>query len=189
MTSTSPIPSLNASPTRFPKFDTSVPDIYREQIWKRDFEKNGPANLNMFWLSSDHTGGPPSPAAQVADNDLALGQMVDTISHSKYWQQSAIFVVEDDSQAGTDHVDGHRAPIQVISPWAQHGIVDNTYYSQINMVRTVEQILGIHPMNDKDSAATPMYTAFTNKPNYTPFNVVPNQTSLTAGLSTLPTCG
>jgi YVTN family beta-propeller protein len=190
MTSTSPIPSLNnVSDTAFPKFDTSVPDIYREQIWKRDFEKNGPANLNMFWLSSDHTGGPPSPAAQVADNDLALGQMVDEISHSKYWPQSAIFVVEDDSQAGTDHVDGHRAPIQVISPWAQHGIVDNTYYSQINMVRTIEQILGIHPMNDKDSAATPMYTAFTNKPNYAPFNVVPNQTSLTAGLSTLPPCG
>ncbi|MDX6417324.1 MAG: hypothetical protein QOG28_1944, partial [Trebonia sp.] len=190
MTSTSPIPSLNkVSDTAFPKFDTSVPDIYREQIWKRDFEKNGPANLNMFWLSSDHTGGPPSPAAQVADNDLALGQMVDEISHSKYWPQSAIFVVEDDSQAGSDHVDGHRAPIQVISPWAQHGIVDNTYYSQINMVRTVEQILGIHPMNDKDSAATPMYTAFTNKPNYTPFNVVPNQTSLTAGLTTLPPCG
>jgi hypothetical protein len=190
MTSTSPIPSLNnVSDTAFPKFDTSVPDIYREQIWTRNFEKNGPANLNMFWLSSDHTGGPPSPAAQVADNDLALGQMVDEISHSKYWPQSAIFVVEDDSQAGTDHVDGHRAPIQVISPWAQHGIVDNTYYSQINMVRTVEQILGIHPMNDKDSAATPMYTAFTNKPNYTPFNVVPNQTSLTAGLSTLPPCG
>ncbi len=190
MTSTSPIPSLNnVSDTAFPKFDTSVPDIYREQIWTRNFEKNGPANLNMFWLSSDHTGGPPSPAAQVADNDLALGQMVDEISHSKYWPQSAIFVVEDDSQAGTDHVHGHRAPIQVISPWAQHGIVDNTYYSQINMVRTVEQILGIHPMNDKDSAATPMYTAFTSKPNYTPFNVVPNQTSLTAGLSTLPTCG
>ena len=187
MTLTSPIPSLNnVSDTAFPKFDTSVPDIYREQIWRRDFEKNGPANLNMFWLSSDHTGGPPSPAAQVADNDLALGQMVDEISHSKYWPQSAIFVVEDDSQAGVDHVDGHRAPIQVISPWAQHGIVDNTYYSQINMVRTVEQILGIHPMNDKDSAATPMYTAFTSKPDYTPFNVVPNQTSLTAGLSTLP---
>jgi hypothetical protein len=190
MTSTSPIPSLNnVSDTAFPKFDTSVPDIYREQIWTRNFEKNGPANLNMFWLSSDHTGGPPSPAAQVADNDLALGQMVDEISHSKYWPQSAIFVVEDDSQAGSDHVDGHRAPIQVISPWAQHGVVDNTYYSQINMVRTVEQILGIHPMNDKDSAATPMYTAFTTKPNYTPFNVVPNQTSLTAGLSTLPSSG
>ncbi len=190
LVSTSPIPSLNkVSDTAFPKFDTSVPDIYREQIWQRDFEKNGPASLNMFWFSSDHTGGPPSPAAQVADNDLALGQLVDVISHSKYWKQSAIFVAEDDSQAGSDHIDGHRAPVQVISPWAQHGVVDNTYYSQISMVRTVEQILGIHPMNDKDSAATPMYTAFSNKPDYTPFTAVPNQTSLTAGLSTLPSCG
>jgi YVTN family beta-propeller protein len=190
MTSTSPIPSLNSvSDTAFPKFDTSVPDIYREQIWQQDFQKNGPSNLNMFWLSSDHTGGPPSAAAQVADNDLATGQIVDEISHSKYWKQSAIFVVEDDSQAGSDHVDGHRAPIQVISPYAQHNVVNNTYYTQISMIRTVEQILGIHPMNDKDSAATPMFDAFTNKPNYTPFTAVPNQTSLTAGLSTPPSCG
>jgi YVTN family beta-propeller protein len=188
--STSPIPSLNnVSDTAFPKFDTSVPDIYRDQIWKREFEKNGPANLNMFWLSSDHTGGPPSPAAQVADNDLATGEIVDEISHSTYWKDSAIFVVEDDSQAGLDHVDGHRAPIQVISPWAQHGTVDDHYYTQITMIRTIEQILGIHPMNQKDSAATPMFGAFTQHPDYTPFNAVPNRTSLTAGLTTLPSCG
>src|SRR5262249_22296245 len=131
----------------------------------------------------------PSPAAQVADNDLATGQIIDTISHSPYWKDSAIFVVEDDSQAGLDHVDGHRAPIQIISPWAQHGVVDNHYYSQITMIRTIEQILGIHPMNQKDSAATPMSAAFTNKPDFTPFNSVPNRTSLTAGLSTPPSCG
>jgi hypothetical protein len=143
----------------------------------------------MFWLSSDHTGGPPNPAAQVADNDLAVGEMVDTISHSKYWKDSAIFVVEDDSQAGLDHVDGHRAPIQIISPWSQHGVVDNHYYSQITMIRTVEQILGIQPMNQKDSAATPMRAAFTQKPDYTPFTAVPNRTSLTLGLPTPPPCG
>jgi YVTN family beta-propeller protein len=188
--SSSPIPSLNnVSLPTFPKFDTSVPDQYRYEIWKQDFEKNGPANLNMFWLSSDHTGGPASPAAQVADNDLAVGKMVDEISHSKYWKDSAIFVVEDDSQAGLDHVDGHRAPIQIISPYAQHGVVDDHYYSQITMIRTIEQILGIHPMNQKDSAATPMTTAFTSKPNYTPYTAVPNRTSLTAGLSTPPSCG
>ena len=105
----------------------------------------------MFWLSDDHTGGPASPAAEVADNDLAVGQIVDTISHSQYWKDSAIFVVEDDSQAGLDHVDGHRAPVEVISPYAKHGVVDNQYYSQITMVRTIEQILGIHPMNQLDS--------------------------------------
>ncbi|MDQ1645348.1 MAG: hypothetical protein QOJ50_1532 [Cryptosporangiaceae bacterium] len=186
----SPIPSLNdVTVHSFPKFDTSIPDVYRYQIWKQDFEKNGPANLNMFWLSSDHTGGPPSPAAQVADNDLAAGKMVDTISHSKYWKDSAIFIVEDDSQAGLDHVDGHRAPIQIISPWAQHGAVDSHYYSQITMIRTIEQILGIQPMNQKDSAASPMTAAFTRKADYTPFDAVPNRTPLTAGLPAPPACG
>ncbi|MFE1937640.1 alkaline phosphatase family protein [Streptomyces sp. NPDC059474] len=190
LNSTSPIPSLNdVSVHGFPKFDTSVPDIYRAQIWKKDFEKNGPANLNMFWLSSDHTGGPVSPASQVADNDLAVGQIVDQISHSKYWKDSAIFVVEDDSQAGLDHVDGHRAPVQIISPWAKHGAVDSHYYSQINMMRTIEQILGIQPMNQKDTAATPMASAFTQHPDFTPFKVLPNRTSLTDGVKTPPSCG
>ena len=143
----------------------------------------------MFWLSSDHTGGPANAAAQVADNDLAVGKIVDEISHSKYWKDSAIFVVEDDSQAGLDHVDGHRAPIQIISPWAQHGVVDSHYYSQITMIRTIEQILGIQPMNQKDSAATPMAAAFTKKPDFTPFTALPNRTSLTEGLTTPPSCG
>ncbi|MFE6054227.1 alkaline phosphatase family protein [Kitasatospora sp. NPDC056446] len=188
--SSSPIPSLNSvSVPGFPKFDTSVPDLYRYQVWKQDFEQNGPADLNMLWLSSDHTGGPASPAAQVADNDLATGRIIDEISHSEYWKDSAVFVVEDDSQAGLDHVDGHRAPIQVVSPWAQHGAVDSRYYSQITMVRTIEQILGIHPMNQKDSAASPMATAFTDRPDFTPFTAVPNRTALTDGLKTPPPCG
>ncbi|MEU2206688.1 alkaline phosphatase family protein [Streptomyces hygroscopicus] len=190
LNSSSPIPSLNdVSVHGFPKFDTSVPDVYRAEIWKRDFEKNGPANLNMFWLSSDHTGGPVSGAAQVADNDLAVGKIVDKISHSKYWKDSAIFVVEDDSQAGLDHVDGHRAPVQIISPWAKHGAVDSHYYSQINMMRTIEQILGIQPMNQKDTAATPMTSAFTQRPDFTPFTALPNRVSLTDGVKTPPSCG
>ncbi|MFD1659546.1 alkaline phosphatase family protein [Streptomyces caeni] len=190
LNSSSPIPSLNdVSVHGFPKFDTSIPDVYRYQIWKRDFERNGPANLNMFWLSSDHTGGPANAAAQVADNDLATGRIVDEISHSRYWKDSAVFVVEDDSQAGLDHVDGHRAPVQIISPWARHGVVDSHYYSQITMIRTIEQILGIHPMNQKDSAASPMRAAFTGHPDLTPFKALPNRTALTAGLPTPPACG
>ncbi|MFJ9908445.1 alkaline phosphatase family protein [Streptomyces sp. NPDC101152] len=186
----SAIPSLNkVSVQGFPLFDLNVPDIYKEQIWKQDFEKNGPANLNMFWFSNDHTGGPANASAEVADNDLAVGRMVDEISHSKYWKDSAIFVAEDDSQNGLDHVDGHRAPVQVISPYAQHGRVDSHYYSQITMVRTIEQILGIHPMNQLDSAATPMYGAFSLKPDDTPFTAVPNRTSLTLGVSPQPSCG
>jgi YVTN family beta-propeller protein len=190
LVSSSPIPSLNkVSLPAFPRFDTAIPDIYRYEIWKRDFEENGPADLNMFWFSSDHTGGPPNAVAQVADNDLAVGKVVDTISHSGFWKDSAIFLVEDDSQAGLDHVDGHRAPIQIISPWARHGVVDNHYYSQITMIRTIEQILGIHPMNQKDSAASPMRRAFTRNADVTPFTALPNRTPLTAGLTTPPPCG
>jgi YVTN family beta-propeller protein len=186
----SSIPSLNAiADPLSPPFDLSIPDIYRYEIWKQDFQQNGPANFNMIWLSSDHTGGPADSEAGVADNDLATGDIVDTISHSKYWKDSAIFAVEDDSQDGADHVDGHRAPIQVISPWAQHGKVINTYYSQISIVRTIEQILGAQPLNEKVAAATPMYDAFTSKPNYAPFNAVPNQIPLTEGIATAPACG
>ncbi|WP_426243812.1 alkaline phosphatase family protein [Nocardioides sp. LHG3406-4] len=186
----SPIPSLNAiSNHDSPMFDTSVPDLYRYQIWKQDFEQNGPANLNMFWLSSDHTGGPVSPRAQVADGDLAVGKIVDKISHSKYWKDSAIFVVEDDSQNGADHVDGHRAPVQIISPWANHRTVDSTFYSQITLVRTIEQILGAQPLNQKLAAATPMFDAFQHKPDYTPFTAVPNQVPLTESIATPPACG
>lgn len=184
------IPSLNAITNPLsPPFDLSIPDIYRAEIWKQDFEKNGPANLNMMWLSSDHTGGPPDPVAEVADNDLAVGKIVDTISHSKYWKDSAIFVAEDDSQNGADHVDGHRAPVQIISPYAKHGVVDSTYYSQITLVRTIEQILGAQPLNQKLAAATPMYGAFTNTPDLTPFRAVPNQVPLTEGVAVPPACG
>jgi YVTN family beta-propeller protein len=184
------IPSLNAiADPLSPPFDLSIPDIYRDQIWKQDFEQNGPAGFNMVWLSSDHTGGPADSEAGVADGDLAVGDIVDTISHSKYWKDSAIFVLEDDSQDGADHVDGHRAPVQVISPWAQHGKVIDTYYSQISAVRTIEQILGGQPLNEKVAAATPMYDAFTNKPDYTPFTAVPNQIPLTEGIATAPSCG
>jgi YVTN family beta-propeller protein len=184
------IPSLNdITVPQSPPFDTSIPDIYRYEIWKQDFEKNGPANFNMVWLSSDHTGGTADPEAQVADGDVAVGKIVDEISHSQYWKDSAIFVVEDDSQDGPDHVDGHRAPIQIISPWAAHGVVDSTYYSQITMVRTIEQILGAQPLNQKLAAATPMYGAFSNKPDYTPFKAVPNQVPLTEGVVIPPSCG
>lgn len=186
----SPIPSLNSVTVHdYPKFDTSIPDLYRYWIWKQDFEAHGPASLNMLWLSSDHTGGTPDPEAQVADGDLAVGRIVDEISHSRWWRDSAIFVVEDDSQDGVDHVDGHRAPIQVISPWAQHGTVVSTYYSQISMVRTIEQILGAQPLNQKVAAATPMVDAFTTQPSFLPFDAVPNQVPLTEGVATAPSCG
>ncbi|AMM31454.1 phosphoesterase [Sinomonas atrocyanea] len=186
----SAIPSLNdITDTNAAPFDTAVPDIYRYATWKQDFEKNGPKNFQMMWLSSDHTGGTADPEAQVADNDLAVGKIVDEISHSQYWKDSAIFIAEDDSQNGADHIDGHRAPVQVISPYAVHGRTVSTYYSQINMVRTIEQILGAQPLNQKVAAATPMFDAFTTKADMTPYTTVRNQVPLTEGVKTAPACG
>jgi hypothetical protein len=122
---------------------------------------------------NDHTNGTGAggitPEAHVADNDLAVGRIVDTISHSKDWKDSAIFVIEDDSQNGVDHMDGHRNPTLVISRYAKRGAVVLTYHSQLNMVRTIEQILGLPPMNQQDMTAEPMYDAFTNKPDFSVF--------------------
>ncbi|MGA8113983.1 MAG: bifunctional YncE family protein/alkaline phosphatase family protein [Actinocatenispora sp.] len=188
----SPIPSLNDITAHdYPKFDTGIPDQYRYEMWKRDFVANGPASLNMLWLPSDHTGGAGNPyaVAQVADNDLAVGKVVDTISHSRWWKDTAIFVIEDDTQNGVDHVDGARGPVQIISPWARHRTVDSHYYTQITVLRTIEQILGMQPMNQKDSAATPMRRAFTWLPDFRPFNAVPNRIPLSYGLPAPPPCG
>ena len=108
--------------------------------------------LEFMWISSDHTGGPPTAQAMQADNDLALGRFVDAISHSPIWSSSAIFVEEDDAQTGVDHVDGHRSPGYVISPyvkqseprWHRAGVTeDSTFYTQVNVTRTIEQILGL----------------------------------------------
>ncbi len=174
------IPSLNAiSNHEYPKFDLNIPDQYRADVWQQSFansEKTGKlASLNMLWLPDDHTagigGGTPYPVAEVADNDLALGRIVDTISHSQFWKSTAIFVLEDDPQNGVDHVDGHRSVLWVISPYARHGAINDTYYTQINVVKTIEMILGARPMNQEDEAALPMYNAFTAKPDFTPLHL------------------
>lgn len=185
------IPSLNAIDVHdYPKFNLDIPDQYREAIWQRSFQQEAAtgsvANLNLLWVPDDHTSGntgaDPEPIAEVADNDLAVGKIVDTISHSKIWKDSAIFVVEDDPQNGVDHVDGHRSTLQVISPYAARGVVNSTYYTQLNVVRTIEAILGIAPMNQEDRAAVPMTDAFTSKPDLTPFTYLPNEVPLNAGV-------
>jgi len=189
----SDIPSLQAiTDLCFPNFQLSIPDQYRVDQWLPVFqsqERSGSMpNLTFMWLMTDHTGttgvcsgcGVPDPVAQVADNDLAVGRVIDTISHSRFWKSTAIFVVEDDTQNGVDHVDGHRAPTFVISPYSASG-VDDQYYTQLNMVKTIEQILGIPAMNQEDLAAEPMYGAFTKHPDDKPYNVQPNQIPLTLG--------
>src|SRR5258708_15826838 len=116
--------------------------------------------MSICRIMDDHTGVPPSAQAQQADNDLAVGRIIDYISHSNVWSTSAIFMEEDDAQNGVDHIDGHRSPGYVVSPYAvQYGPTDHTYYTQVNMTRTIEQILGLPPMNQFDLVASPITTA------------------------------
>ncbi len=176
----------------FPYFDLGIPDQFRVDLWVQDFNndvKNGtvPA-MEQLWIMDDHTTGPPTPQAEQADNDLAVGRIIDYISHSPVWSTSAIFIEEDDAQNGVDHVDGHRSPGFIISPYAvQNGPTDHTYYSQVNMTRTIEQILGLPPMNQYDLVASPMRTDFvTGTPpasNFLPWTHVKNQIPLDQGVT------
>jgi len=166
-------------------FPEKVPDIYRAAEFIKElsaFEKNDSfPNFIIMLLPNDHTSGTkpglPTPRAAVADNDLALGRVVEALSHSIFWKETCIFVTEDDPQAGLDHVDGHRTVGLVISPYTKRGEVISTNYSQINMFRTIENILGIPPLNQFDLAAEPMFDCFTGKPDFSPYtakqNIIP----------------
>jgi len=114
----------------------------------------------------------------VAENDLALGRLVEAITNSRYWKESAIFVLEDDAQAGPDHVDCHRSIALVVSPFARRRAVDSTLYTTSGMLRTIELVLGLEPMSQYDAAATPMYGAFQPTPVLTPFDRRPPRVPL-----------
>ena len=116
--------------------------------------------------------GELTPQAMVAQNDYALGKLVDMVSHSPYWKDTAIFVTEDDAQNGWDSVDAHRTTSLVISPYTQIGKVDSTLYDTTSMLRTMEMILGMKPMTQFDASAVPMVNSFTHKPAFTPFKVI-----------------
>jgi len=170
----------------FPAFTPNIPDAYRASEFLkelREYERNNNfPNFTIMELGDDHTSGTtpgmPTPRAAVADNDLALGKIVEAISHSKFWKETCIFVTEDDPQSGLDHVDGHRTVGFIISPYTKRGKVISSYYSQINMVRTMENILGIPPMNQMDLTADPMLDCFTNEPNFTPYTALKNNIPL-----------
>ncbi len=185
----SDIPSLDPLLCReFPPFNTGIPDQYRAEVWMKDFDKyvaNGNLpNLSVMLICQNHTQGNlpgyPTPEAMVADNDLALGRIVEKISNSPYWKDSVIFVVEDDAQNGVDHVDGHRTLGFVISPYTKREAVNSTYYTQLDITRTIEHILGLPPMTQMDMAIDPrsMAGVFTDKPDFTPYKAVPNQIPL-----------
>ncbi len=199
--SVSPLPNLiKHTVQNFPQFDLGIPDQYRVDVWDQDFNNDVAAGtvpqLEFIWIMSDHTTGPPNATAEQADNDLAIGRIVDYISHSSVWKDSAIFIEEDDAQNGVDHVDGHRSPGYVISPYARQQVnadgtgagvtEESTFYTQVNMTRTIEQILGLKPMNQNDLVASPMKTLFVNDPpaeNFLPWTHVANQVPLCYGVA------
>jgi YVTN family beta-propeller protein len=169
--------------SNFPYFDLGIPDQFRVDLWVQDFNKDVANNtvpaLELLWIMCDHTGGPPSSPEEQADNDLAVGRIIDYISHSNVWSSSAIFLEEDDAQNGVDHVDGHRSPGYIVSPYAvQNGPTDHTFYTQVNMTRTIEQILGLTPIDQFDLWASPMATDFVvgtpPASNFLPWSHVPN---------------
>jgi YVTN family beta-propeller protein len=163
-------------------FTLTILDVHRAGQFIDElhgYEKKGELpNLLMMILPNDHTSGTrpgmPRPESAVADNDLALGRIVDAVSHSKFWKDTCIFIVEDDPQMGYDHIDGHRTVALVVSPYTRRKVVDSTNYNQTSMVRTIELVLGLPPMNQIDASATPMNSCFMEKPDLVPYSAVPN---------------
>jgi len=171
----------------FRGFDVGYPDMDRMQFFLTDlaeFEKKGEMpRLIVMRLGNDHTAGLRAgaftPRAMFADNDLALGRLVEAVSRSRFWKDTAIFVLEDDAQSGPDHVDSHRSLAFVISPYAKRRHLDSSMYNTVSVLRTIELILGLNPMTHFDAGARPMYTAFTSRPEFTPFTSENPRVSLT----------
>ncbi|HEX3550284.1 MAG TPA: hypothetical protein VHT53_07915 [Candidatus Elarobacter sp.] len=171
----------------FPTFDMNVTDVDRFAIWKREFDAfertRTLPQLEIVRFPRDHTNGTragsATPVAMVADNDLAVGRLVDAISHSPDWPSTAIFVVEDDAQNGPDHVDEQRAPFWLASPYAAGGI-QHAAYTQASVLRTIEILLGLPPMSPYDAGARPFTAAFRATPNLQPFDALPARVDLKA---------
>jgi DNA-binding beta-propeller fold protein YncE len=169
-------------------FDLDYSDLKRSARFLEElkrFEREGEMpRFIVLWLPNDHTSGTTAgkltPTAYVAENDLALGQIVEAVSKSRFWKETAIFVVEDDAQNGSDHVDAHRTVALAISPYSQHGHKGSNLYSTSSMVRTIGLILGLRPMSQFDAAACPMYAAFWEKADFSPYQHLVPDTDLKA---------
>ena len=167
-------------------WDLSVPDVWRAAQFIKSLKQFEAAdnmpNLVILWLPNDHTSATktnyPTPAAMMADNDLAMGQIVEAVSHSKFWTNTCVFAVEDDPQDGWDHVSGYRTTAYVASAYTRRGAVVHTQYNQTSLLRTMELMLGLPPMNQMDATATPMFDCFTGTPDYTAFDAVTNNVPL-----------
>jgi DNA-binding beta-propeller fold protein YncE len=168
-------------------FDLEYPDVDRAKEfiheWK-EFDAAGKVpQMSVVRMGNDHTQGTSAgkltPLAYNADNDYAVGMLVDAVSHSNAWSSTAIFIIEDDAQNGPDHVDSHRAPVWVISPFTHRGMTDSTMYNQTSILRTMELVLGMRPMTHFDAGARPMFGSFSQSPNTQPYSVINPKISLT----------
>ncbi len=168
------------SPTDYVGWEMSVPDQFRADFILKElqqFEERGEfPQLVIICLPNDHTSGTspgcPTPEACMADNDLAFGRIVEGLSKSRFWREMAIFAIEDDPQAGWDHVSGYRTIAFCASPYVKRGALVSTHYNTTSVLRTIEQILGLPPMNQFDASAVPMFDCFTDQPDYTPYTSV-----------------
>ncbi|HTI94456.1 MAG TPA: bifunctional YncE family protein/alkaline phosphatase family protein [Puia sp.] len=164
-----------------PGFDMKIQDQVRADCWIRDFDSlltvNAVPALNTIRVSDDHTSGLQkgqySPIAAVADNDLAVGRIIEHLSQSPLWKESVVFVLEDDAQAGPDHIDAHRSPAYVVGPFVKRNTVVHNMYSTSGILRTIELILGMPPMSQYDAAAMPLYECFTSTPDNTAYASIP----------------
>ena len=184
---TAPLAPLNAVLAgNYPPYSQSIPDVVRAQSFLKDLaawtDSGTMPNLTILQLPSDHTRGATpnfsTPKAMVADNDFALGQIVEALSKSPFWPKMAILVVEDDAQNGVDHVDGHRTVALAISPYARRGAVDSTFYAHQSMVKTIELMLGLPTLSLFDLIATDMRASFTSTPDVRPYAAVKPAQSL-----------
>ncbi len=170
----------------YTSWDQLVTDTTRFSQWKRDFDSllaiHAVPQLNTLRFINDHTmglqKGKPTPFAQVADNDLAVGLFIEYLSHSPIWNESVVFIVEDDAQNGPDHVDAHRTAAYLAGGYVKRNFVDHTMYSTSSMLRTIELILGLPPMSQYDAAATPMWRCFSDTINSSSFASLPEQVDL-----------
>jgi YVTN family beta-propeller protein len=162
-------------------FDMNYSELDREAVWEKEFDAferdGGLPQFNIVYFPNDHTNGTAkgkgTPRAYAAQNDLAVGRFIERLSQSRYWKESAVFIVEDDAQAGPDHIDAHRSTAYVISPYTKHRYVDHTMYSTSGLVGTMERILGLPPMTQYDAAATPMVNSFTADADFSPYTCIP----------------
>ena len=188
MNSPVPKPVFESTDRRFPTFNVGIPDQFRFEEFSKDMDrqlaKGKVASLIVIRLPNDHTAAPrpadgyPYRASYVADNDLALGKIIDKLSHSSIWKDSAVFVIEDDAQGGVDHVDAHRSPVLVMSPYVRSGFISHRHCSMPSVQKTIYELLGVGSLNLEDALAADMSDMFNTNADVSPYTAKASDTRI-----------